>query len=79
MHGNQGALSLAEGEFLSRKEASSFLHRMGCPISAKTLEKLAMHDNAGKGPPYTRFRWKQVRYLKSDLVTWAKAESVRVE
>jgi hypothetical protein len=72
------ALSLAETEFLSRKEASSFLHRLGCPVSARTLEKLAANNNAGAGPPFYRFRWKAVRYAKTELVEWARRETVRV-
>ena len=72
-----GELSLSD--WLSRKEASTFLHRMGCPISVRTLEKLAMNNNAGKGPPYTRFRWKSVRYAKADLIAWADKETVKIK
>lgn len=66
---------MSEKEFLSRKEASAFLHSLGCPISPRTLEKMACHDNEGNGPPYRRFRWKQVSYAREDLVEWAKQET----
>lgn len=79
IRGKQGVNSVAEQEWLSRKQASSLLHSIGCPISVKTLENMAVNDNAGKGPPYTRFRWKAVRYRRADLIAWAQKEAVRIE
>lgn len=66
-------------EFLSRKKAATFLEDLGCPISTRSLEKWAAHDNAGKGPPFTRIRGRIVRYRRGDLEVWAKREMVRVE
>lgn len=66
---------MSEKEFLSRKEASAFLHSLGCPISPRTLEKMATNNNSGNGPPYRRFRWKQVSYAREDLIEWAKQET----
>lgn len=66
---------MVDKEFLSRKEASAFLHSLGCPISPRTLEKMACNNNAGHGPPYTRYRWKQVTYARADLIEWAKKEA----
>ena len=76
---SERALSLAEKDFLSRKEASTFLHSIGCPCSARTLEKLASNNNSGNGPPYRRFRWKQVRYPRADLIAWAEKETEMVK
>lgn len=64
--------------WFSRKQAANYLTSMGCPISAATLGNLANNNNRGKGPPYTRFRWSQVRYLKTDLDAWAAREAVRI-
>lgn len=67
-----------EKDHLNRKEAANFLTKLGCPISARTLEKMASNNNAGKGPPFTRYRWKTVTYLRTDLMDWANKEMVRV-
>ncbi len=66
-------------QWMSRKEAALFLRSIGVPISERTLANLASNNNAGKGPPYNRTRWKSVRYAKSDLIAWAKRETERVE
>lgn len=66
-------------DWLSRKEAASLLHKLGCPISVRTLEKLAVNNNSGHGPPYTRFRWKSVRYYKNELIAWADKQTVRIK
>lgn len=66
-------------DHLSRKEAAAFLTRLGCPITAKTLTNKAANNNAGKGPPFTQFGWRTVRYSRIDLEAWAKRESRRVE
>lgn len=66
-------------DWLSRKEAATLLHKMGCPISVRTLEKLAVNNNAGGGPPYKRFRWKSVRYDRADLIAWANKEAVLIK
>ena len=66
-------------DWLSRKQAASFLATLGCPITPRTLEKLAGNNNAGKGPAFTRFRWKSVRYARTDLEAWAKKEATRIE
>lgn len=66
-------------ENFSRKQAAIYLTSIGCRISAGTLENMACNNNAGGGPPFTRFRWKTVVYRKSDLDKWAKGQSERVE
>ena len=65
-------------EWLNRKEAAIHLANIGCPISVRTLEKWASHNNAGKGPPFMRIRWKIVRYSRADLEAWAYREVERV-
>lgn len=70
---------MADGEYLSRKEASTFLHRMGCPITPHRLAMLAVKNNSGNGPPFKRFRWRQVRYHKDDLIQWANKETEYVK
>lgn len=67
-----------EKRFLSRKEAAVYLESIGCPISVRSLEKWASNNNAGKGPPFTRIRWKIVRYSRADLDQWAYAEVERI-
>lgn len=66
-------------DWLSRKEAAIFLNKIGCPVSPQTLATMAANNNAGAGPPYTRYRWKNVRYLKADLIAWANKEMVRIK
>ena len=66
-------------EWMNRKQAANYLTERGCPISAGHLANLAKNDNSGKGPPYTRFRWRSVSYSKDDLDAWIARESVRIE
>lgn len=70
---------MADADYLTRKEAATYLARIGCPISAATLQKYAANNNAGSGPPFTRYRWKLVRYKRTDLDAWAKKEGTRIE
>ncbi len=63
-----------DDDWLSRKEASTFLRNIGCPISVRQLEKMASNNNSGNGPSYRRARWKLVRYHRDDLRKWADAE-----
>ena len=72
-------MPLPEETWLSRKAAAIYLTKIGCPITHRTLEKVASSNNSGKGPPYTRAGWKAVRYLQSDLDTWAKRRMVRID
>ena len=68
-----------QDEWLSRKEAARYLESIGCPVSARSLEKRASNDNEGRGPAFYRIGWRMVRYRKADLEAWAKAQVVRVE
>jgi hypothetical protein len=65
-------------DWLSRKEAAIYLSSIGCRISPRTLDNLAANNNAGKGPPFKRFRWNRVQYMRVNLDAWAKAECVEV-
>jgi hypothetical protein len=65
-------------DWLSRKEAAIYLSSIGCRISPRTLANLAANNNAGKGPPFKRFRWKLVQYRREDLDAWAKRECVEI-
>jgi hypothetical protein len=67
-----------ESDFLSRKEASAYLAKIGCPLSVQTLANLAANQNAGNGPPFLRIRKKIVRYQKSLLDEWAYKHTTRV-
>lgn len=64
---------------LTRKEAATYLTSIGVPVSPGLLADKACNKNAGKGPPYTVFGWKTVRYDKVDLDAWAKTVTRRVE
>lgn len=70
---------MADDELLTRKAASGYLIKLGCPVSPRTLANMASNDNAGNGPAFIRFRWKTVRYKRADLDAWAVKEAVRVE
>jgi len=63
----------------NRKEAAVYLASKGLKITAATLAKYAANNNAGKGPPFTRYRWKLVSYSRADLDAWADKEGTRVE
>jgi hypothetical protein len=65
--------------WLSRRSAAIYLTRLGCPTSKQTLDRMALHNNRRKGPPFVRSSWKCVRYLQSDLDTWAQRRMERVE
>ncbi len=64
--------------WLTRKEAVTYLRQLGWACSQRTLEKWAANANAGKGPSFTRFGWKTVKYRKEDLDTWSEARKARV-
>ena len=66
-------------EWFSRKEASAYLESIGCPLAANTLAKMAENDNEGGGPPFTRIRWRIVRYRRTDLDAWVDKVSVRIK
>lgn len=68
---------MAETDWLSTKGASAYLETLGCFVAPKTLANLRVNANAGKGPPFTRTMWKTVRYQRSDLATWAAANTER--
>ena len=67
-----------ENDFLSRKEASAYLAKIGCPLSIQTLANLAANNNSGSGPPFLRIRKKIVRYERRALDQWAYDHIVRI-
>jgi hypothetical protein len=64
--------------WLTRKEAAHYLCQLGFSMTPRTLEGMAANNNSGKGPAFTRFGWRTVRYLKEDLDSWAKSRKTRV-
>lgn len=66
-------------ETMNRKEAAAYLTGKGIKITAATLAKYAANNNSGKGPPFTRYRWKLVSYSRTDLDAWAAKEGTRIE
>lgn len=64
---------------MNRKEAAAYLTGKGLKITAATLAKYAANQNAGNGPPFTRYRWKLVSYKRTDLDAWADKEGTRIE
>jgi hypothetical protein len=66
-------------DWLRRKEAAIYLTAIGCPVSARTLERMASNSNSGHGPAFHRRGWKSVVYHKRDLDKWAKEQSRRIE
>ena len=65
-------------DYLCRKEAASFLAKLGCPIAPATLAKKAKNNNEGAGPPFLKSGWRTVRYAKEDLVEWANKTVKRI-
>jgi hypothetical protein len=55
---------------LNRKQAAHWLTQNGCPISTRTLDRLAAIN---KGPPFTRFGARSIRYDQAKLAQWSKA------
>ncbi len=72
-----GLRGIMAKHFLSRKEAARYLAEMGCPLSPGSLGNLAGKNNAGKGPPFHRFRNK-VMYEINALRAWAEANMEKV-
>lgn len=66
-------------QFLNRKEAANYLTSLGCPVSAQRLAFYAMQNNERGGPPFTKIKGFTVRYVKTDLEIWAKANTKRIE
>lgn len=67
-----------ENQYLSRKQAAAYLRNHNCPISHRSLERMAANGNAGKGPPF----WKSgqtVLYDPAELEEWRKKRIRRVE
>jgi hypothetical protein len=56
---------------LNRKEAARYLCSLGYTIRHTTLAIMASNNNAGKGPPFLKFGWSQVKYRRSELDAWA--------
>lgn len=65
-------------DWMPRKLAARFLQAIGCPISYKTLERMAERSHKRKGPPYNVV-YDRIFYGKADLEAWAKKVTVRVE
>lgn len=64
--------------WLSRKEAAAFLTRSGYRISPKTLANMAANNNAGHGPSFTRYSWRNISYNRLELLQWVERQTVRV-
>ena len=65
---------MAADDLLSRKQAAAYLCQLGVSISPKTLENKANHRNSGKGPAFIKIGWRQVKYRRSELDAWARAQ-----
>lgn len=70
----------SEDDFLTRKQAASFLKSIGCPISPRNLERMAAKNNAKNGPQFTRIKGTRiVRYRRRTLREWAKKRTEDIE
>lgn len=74
----QSDQEIAGDEFLSRKEAAKLITRMGFSMSPVTLSHMAANNNAGKGPPFVRFGWSQVKYRRRAVEAWVKSKMEEV-
>jgi len=63
---------------LNRKEAARYLNALGYTIAPQTLAEMASNNNAGKGPPFIKFGWSQVKYRRAELDAWAKSRMKEV-
>lgn len=70
---------LAADTHLSRKEAATFLRKLGCAVSHHTLRRWAVGGNEGRGPAFFRTRNHGVRYAPVDLEKWAATNTRRIE
>ena len=72
-------VSKSDDKYFCRKDAANFLREHGCPVSYQTLSNLGSPRAKRKGPPFSRWRWGAVSYLKTDLVKWMAENFERVE
>ena len=63
---------------LNRKEAARYLGSLGYTIAPQTLAEMASNNNSGKGPPFVKFGWSQVKYRRAELDAWAKSRMKEV-
>lgn len=68
------AMSTHQKEWLSRKEAASYLNAIGAPVGTRTLASLA---SKGDGPPY-KLVCGRAFYRPADLDVWAKKATIYV-
>lgn len=68
-----------EDTYLTRRAAAEYLKRIGCATTWRTLERLAVNNNAGRGPAFIKTGARTIRYRQSDLDKWAAKRAVRVE
>lgn len=73
------AIGYKEREWLTRKEAATYLGKIGCPVSVRTLLNYARDYNLGKGPAFYKIRGYSIRYKTSDLRAWASKQVERIE
>jgi len=66
-------LAIENEPLLNRKEAARYITSLGYTIAPQTLAEMASNNNAGKGPPFIKFGWSQVKYRKSELDAWTKS------
>jgi hypothetical protein len=63
--------SSVERQYLTRRELAEFLSGNGFPISASTLDKLAMSSRS-EGPPAAGFWGNRALYDPNKALAWAK-------
>lgn len=65
-------------DWMTRKQAASYLTEIGCPVTPSTLANKAANNNGGGGPSFTIVGERRVRYQRRDLDAWAQAWTRRV-
>lgn len=73
------AIGYKEPERITRKEAATYLSKIGCPISVRSLEAYARDYNIGKGPAFYKIGSRTIRYDPADLREWAAKRIQRIE
>lgn len=62
-------------EYLTRKEAASFLRERQCYLDWRTLKNMASKNAKHKGPPFYR-DGTRVLYKRDELEAWRRARLV---
>ena len=64
-------------DWLTRKETSRLLSKLGCYLSVARLAQRGCNNNAGNGPPFYKAN-NRVRYRSDEVKAWAGKQMRRI-